>query len=171
MVEEQESDKLRFEKLVRENFDFLQDTPRMKFSGVRSIGGDDPRDAGLVARYSRDDLRVDVGWSKLQSSLTVSLKFEDADIPRKLRHLYFEPFIEFFTQGKDRAIVPYIREGMSIKKILSVSTEREKVFQDGLPAVIKAVGRKLRLYFNQIESVPVDLIGKYHDWIAAKRFE
>lgn len=169
MVDKSELDEGSFENLIRENFGFLEGEAHMKFLGVRSIGGNDPRDAGLVARYSRNSLRVDVGWSKFVSSLTVSLKFEADEIPRKLRHLYFEPFIEFLTDGREKAIVPYMLEGMSIKEILSLSVKREEVFKAGLPVVAKAVGEKLRLYFNQVESVTFEQIGQFNEWVATKR--
>lgn len=161
-----EDGKSSFEKLIRESFDFLESERHMKFSGVRSVGGSDPRDAGLVARYSRDEFRLDVGWSKSQCSLTISVKFEGGGIPRGFRHIYFEPFVEFLTGGREKAIVPYIREGMSVREILSISSEREVVFKGGLPVVVKALGEKLRLYFNQIESASVEMIDKYHDWMA-----
>lgn len=162
-------DKKSSEELVVSNFGFVESEAQMTFGGVRESGGTDPRDAALVARYSGSEFRFDVGWSEYELSLAVLIKFGQVDVPRPERHVYFEPFIEYLTGDEEQAIVPYLAEGMSIKRIEAVMEQRQAVFRDGLRPVIEKVGKKLQTYLGQLQTASADQVRAYHQWMRSKR--
>jgi hypothetical protein len=162
-------DKQSFEELVTSSFGFVESEAQMTFGGVRASGGTDPRDAALVARYTGSDFRFDVGWSEHELSLAVLINFGQLDVPRAERHVYFEPFVEYLTNGEDQAIVPYIAEGMSIKRIEAVMDQRQAALRDGLSPVIERVGKKLQTYLGQLRAASADQVSGYHQWMRSKR--
>lgn len=158
------NEKLSFEQLIKENFGFVEKL-QMSFEGVRCSGGSDPRDAALVARYSGPYFRFDIGWNKFDLSLSILIKFAHLTLPKNDSYVYLEPFIEFVTQGKVRAIVPYITEGMSIRKIEDVVEKRNLLFAQGLDPVIKALGEKMKEHFGILTSISQQQIEDYHKWM------
>jgi len=162
-------DKSSFEELVRKHFDFVEVDAGMTRGRVRSSGGNDPRDAGLVMRYSGDVFRFDVAWGEYGMSLTIPIKFGLEGLSNNERYVMFESFIEYLTGGKEEAIVPYLTENMSIKKIKEVMTRRQDVFRDGLPPVIEKVGKKLQTYLGLLQTVSIDQITGYQQWMNSKR--
>jgi len=161
-----ESEKIDFEKEVIRCFDFL---PGMERGKVRVSGGGDPRDSVLVVRFSGDDLRIDIGWKENESALILTVCFDRDELARQERHVYFEPFVEFLSDGNENAIVPYITEGMGIRQIEAVMEQRQSVFRDGLPPVIEKVGRKLQSHLIQLQTTSADQIRGYHRWMSSRR--
>jgi len=160
-----EDAKGRFEAKVRECFGFLEDVGRMRFGGVREVGGKDPRDRSLVARFSRDDLRADIGWNGFERSLAVLLLFRRDDLAQYERHVYLEPFIEFLTGGETAALVPYVRVGMSVGQLRSVMEERVRLLETGRDAILEALGERMASFMEQVESASSDTIREYHRWM------
>jgi hypothetical protein len=162
-------EKINFEAEVDLCFAFMATQLGMKRGKIRVSGGNDPRDSILIIRYSRDDLKVDIGWQPNQDVLIVVVRF---DLHEKLssqeRRVNFEPFIEFLSGGEIKAIVPCFTEGMSIKQIKSVAAEGKKVFRHGLHEVIAAIGEKLKTHFCEIESVSPETVRRYHSWMKSK---
>lgn len=167
-----EEDQASFEVRVRDAFPFLEDIGQMKFVGVRVAGGNDPRDSSLVARYVGDHLRLEVGWNEMERSLAVLLRFEREDLGRIERYVYFEPFVEFLTKGQTKAIVPYVREGMSITQLKVIMDGRTRVFNEGFTQVIKELGAKMNSFFSRIKTASSEDIRRYHAWMkSAGRFD
>ncbi len=141
----------------------------MSFRGVRCSGGPDPRDAALVARYAGSDWRFDVGWNKFELSLSLLVKFERPDWQRQQCYVYFEPFVEYLTQGRERAIVPYITERMSVRNMASVMLRRQACFAKGLAPVMSALGEKARNFLKPVRGASHEQVQGYHTWIASLR--
>lgn len=160
-----EDEKLRFETQIKNAFDFLERKESFLFHGVRTVGGTDPRDCALVASYSRNDMRLKIGWQKYEKSLAILIEFNRDDLSREERYVYFEAFIEFFTEGKTKALVPYVRPGMSIGQIEAVMAARDKLFSNGLDVVLKALGDKLQTFLYALGLVQTQSIQHYHGWM------
>lgn len=157
-----------FATKVRKHFAFLEDVAALKYAGVRISGGSDPRDRALVARYERDDMRVDIGWNSAECSLAVLLKYEQDGLFGNNRYIYLEPFIEFFTNGQTKPIVPYVREQMAIKEIQAVADQRINLFKNGLDAVMSALAVRMESFLRELESIPLATIEGYHQWMKRK---
>lgn len=137
----------------------------MRFVGVRNVGGVDVRDHALVARYARADMQVDIGWNVGEVSIGVLLKYERSDLAKRDRYVYVEPLLECLSEGRTRAIVPYVRPGMNVRELGRIATERAFLFANGPDSVIAALAQKIRLVWRQIESVSSETIRCYHLWI------
>ncbi len=159
--------RLGFEGLVKECFGFAEEA-QMCFNGVRISGGTDPRDAALVARYSGSDSRFDIGWNEFELSLSVLVKFDHCNLPRQECYVYFEPFIEYLTQGQEKAIVPYVTERMSVRSMESVMEQRKTLFAQGLEPVIRALGKKMKANFGVLMSVSQEQVQGYHKWMRSQ---
>lgn len=157
--------KLRYAALVKKHFGFLEMIHGMRFGGVRRTGRDDPRDSALVVRYARVDLRADIGWNESEMSLAVLVRFERDDLSRLDRYVYLEPFIEFLTGWQRKALVPYVKQGMSITQIEGIMSKRAQAFKNGLDSVIPALASKMEAFFSQIEAASSDTIRHYHTWM------
>ena len=161
-------DKSHFDQLVKKNFHFLEVDAEMDRGRVRSSGGTDPRDAALLIRYSGQTFRLDVGLREFEKLFAISIKFHIEDLSNAERYALFEPFAEYLSGNKEKAIVPYITEGMSIKRIEAVMEQRQAVFRDGLPAVMEEVGKKLQAYLGQLQTASADQLRGYHQWMMSK---
>jgi len=162
-------EKHTFEAEVMRCFGFMVDQFGMNQGKVRVSGGNDPRDSVLVVRYSRDDLKIDIGWKENEAALIITVRFDRVGLSRQERHVYFEPFAEFQSDGEVKAVVPFLTESMGIKRIESVMAERKELFQQGLHEVIGAIGQKLKTHFGMLESASPDAIRRYHTWMKMKR--
>ncbi len=158
-----------FEEMVKVSFGFAESAFRMRFCGVRPSGGDDPRDAALVARYTGSRFRFDIGWNEFELSLAVLINFDNPDLKRHERYVYFEPFVEYLTEGEETAIVPYVAENMSIRQIEAVMKRRRSVFQRGLSSVVEEVGRKVQYHFRKLVDASAEQVQGYHQWMNSKR--
>jgi hypothetical protein len=162
-----DDERAEFEAAVRNHFAFLSETG-LTNRGVRAIGAGG-RDSGLAARYEAPGLRLEIGWSKYELSLAVLLKFNFDEMPEEQRYVYFEPFVEFLTGGRDTAIVPYVTDNMRAGSIERVIAECEAVFADGLEAVAQRLGEKLRQRLDLVRAASSEQIRAYHDWISGIR--
>ncbi len=159
-----------FESFVREGFSFLECEYGMDFSGVREVGRDDPRESGLVASYRKDGIKVDVAWSEVQNSVIILIHLANEDIPRKVRYIYLESFIEFSSNGVERSIVAQIYPRMSQAGILRAMRERDDLFREiTLPGVIDFLSEKLRRHYDEIISPSPEKVIKYHEWMNGRR--
>lgn len=157
-----------FERVATQCFHFLVAELGMKQSPLRSVGGDDPRDSALVVRYTRDDMRIDIGWGANELALIVGVTFNRPGLNRRERHVYFEPFIEFLSQGQQSAIVPYVTNHMTTAQLLKLSDKRHAVFEKGLLGVAKDLSNRVKANFNLLESATLEEIRKHHKWMSAR---
>ena len=157
-------DEAAFRNAISDGFGFLE-SQGMKFHGVRSVGKGDPRDESLVARYSNDELRVDIGFNPIEGSLAVLLKFNRSELLGNDKFVYLEPFVEFQTKGEVQALVPYIKENMTIRQLENAMKERVEVFEGGFVGVMLELGRRMEDWFAELLSVPSKNIQDYHNWM------
>jgi hypothetical protein len=159
-----------FEYQAKECFAFLETENRMRFTGVRKVGDGDPREAGLVARYRADEFKVDIGWSEIQQSLTVLIHLSADELPRHLRYVYLDSFVEFITGGDEQSIVPQIYPRMSEAAIFDAMKKRQELFDNRpLVEVLNAMAEKLRRHLDGAVKAPIDVIRGYHEWVASRR--
>lgn len=160
---------LDYESLVRTNFCFLESERGMGFSGVKEVGKGDPREAGLVASYRMDDLKVDIGWSEIQKSATVLVHIANEDIPRRARYVYLDSFVEFSSSGAEKSIVAQIYPRMSESGMLRAMRDREDLFEKTtLSNVLCLLAEKLRRHFDEVVYPSADMVLRYHDWMSAR---
>jgi hypothetical protein len=160
---------MEFESLVRSNFSFLELERGMVFSGVKEVGKGDPRDVGLLASYRKVGLKVDVGWSDVQKSVTVLIHIANEELPGRMRHLYLDSFVEFSSAGAEKSVVAQIFPRMSEAGILKVMKERERLFKGRtLSEVLFLLADKLSRYFDEIAHLSAEKVVSYHDWMGAK---
>lgn len=165
-----DDDRINFEALVRDRFSFLESECGMRFSGVKEIGKGDPREAGLVAGYRADGLRVDIGWSDVQKSVTILIHLSNEEIPRSMRYLYLDSFVEFFSQGREASIVAQIYPRMGESAIFDAMRKRDELFgRETLPEVLSLMAGRLRRYYGDIAKIPVESVRRYHEWMSSKR--
>jgi hypothetical protein len=160
-----------FHDLVRERFSFLEFEGGMSFCGVREVGDADPRETGLVAGYRAADggIRVDIGWSEVQKSVTVLVHLVNPELHRRVRFLYLDSFVEFISNGRDKSIVAQIYPHMSESEILNTMRKRELLFeQKSLSDVLSQMSERLHKYFADIVDLPADTARNYHAWMALK---
>ncbi len=160
-------DYISFEKAVVGNFSFLETEHGFRFTGVREVN-DGPRDQGVVARYSREDTKIEIGFSSTEGSLIVLIKTNAAGLSRTERYFYFEPFVEFTSGGKAKPIVPQIYPGMSVRRIEDAMEQRSKCFEKGVVGVVEDLAKKFSEYYPIIESVSVETIKQYHRWYLSR---
>jgi hypothetical protein len=154
-----DAEKEAFEAEVQRYFGFLQSDEGMKRGSVYASGGSDPRDAGLVVRFSRQGLMIGIAWKENEKALVLSIYFDRDDLSPRERHVYFEPFVEYLTGGGEKAIIPLFEHGIGFATVLK---QRERAFARGLPAVMAALGDKLKAHFPTLENTNADTIRRYH---------
>lgn len=153
-----EDEKKAFEAEVQKSLGFLETEEGMKRGAAYVSGGSDPRDAGLVVRFSRQGLTIDVAWKENEKALVLNVRFDRNELSRQERHVYFEPFIEYLSGGREKAIVPLFEQGMAAGKVMK---QRERVFAQGPSAVMAALGDKLKANFRTLENTSSDTIRQY----------
>ncbi|MES2058224.1 MAG: hypothetical protein V4564_19975 [Pseudomonadota bacterium] len=159
-------DEVGFEEIIRRSFEFLY-RPGILPHGTRKSGGSDPRDSSIVSRFTNEDLQLEIGWSNIELSLAILIKYNIPKLSSNKRFVYFEPFIEFITNGEQIPLVPYISEKMSVRNIEDVISMRRSIFAKGLEDVTVQLGYKLQDFLPRVESSSADEILAYHDWISS----
>ena len=156
---------LIFQNGVRASFEFLEKEYLMVFTGVREIK-EDPRDAGFVARYRTDEHRIEIGWSEYQLSLVISIRFSQRDdLPRNMKFVYFEPYVEFSSRGKEQSIVPQIYPRMGGSRIIKTVEKRQELFKNkSLSEVLRELANKLHNNIDTILNAKDEQIRNYHKW-------
>lgn len=159
-----------FESEVTRRFAFLEAEYKMQFTGVRRVCDGDPRDSGLVARYRVDGFRIDIGWSAVQQALSVLIHLSNTELPRHSRYVYLDSFVEFITEGKEPSIVPQIYPRMSEASIIDAMKRRQELLDNRPVAeVLGAISEKLRRHLHSVIDASVDLVLRYHEWMARKK--
>ena len=153
-----------FEANVKKSFDFLETEFGLTFSGLKEIDSGAPKDSGVVAKYRSDEMRIEIGWSEAEDSLAILLRLENAELTKKEKYIYFEPFVEFISDGAICPIVPQIYHGMSVAKIAKAMEQREKLFAKGVRNVLGLLAKRLHSRIPEIQSATIDVIRKYHRW-------
>lgn len=156
-----------FEDLIENNFEFLKVKYGFDRCEIQEIEND-PRDAYLLARFSRGDERIDIAWNEMAKSLSVLIRLSNNDLGRKERYVYFEPFVEFLSKGNVLPIAPQLFPQMTMKAIESVVRQRKEVFKDGISSKLVLLAEKLRQYLDTVRSSPVETIREYHNWYESR---
>lgn len=152
-----------FEEVVSKHFSFMEADLNLQFVGV-TIFDSDPRDSYMVAKFQHDAFRVDVAWNPVAMSLSVLICIENDDLRRREKYLYFEPFIEFTSNGDTIPIVPQIYPGMSVRKIEKAMELRQNLFADGIEGSICLLASKLKEHLSSIRSCNAKTVREYQAW-------
>jgi hypothetical protein len=153
-----------FESQVRDAFAFLETERRIIFSGTRSVDGD-PRDAGLVACYRADDIRVDIGWNEFELSLAVLIRLNRDELAKQARYVYLDAFVEYISGGKKQGVVPQIYPRMSEERINDAMNKRQDLFQKtSFVEILEKLAEQLRNYIGDIQNVSPEIINNYQRW-------
>ncbi len=156
-----------FEASIENNFGFLKTKYGFDRREIQNIN-DDPRDAYLLARFSRDDERIDIAWNEMAKSLSILIRLSNNELGRKERYVYFEPFVEFLSKDELLPIAPQLFPRMSMKAIESVMRQRNEAFRDGISSKMALLGEKLRQYLDIVRSSPIEIIREYEKWYEAR---
>ena len=95
----------------------------MNKGNTRILNRKDPREITVVIRYKSEDHQIDIGWGISEKAIGILIWnkncYNNSSIDKKI-YIYFEPFIEFFTNGKDKPIIPQMYPKMSVKKLAAI---------------------------------------------------
>lgn len=157
-----------FEESIENDFSFLEAMYGFDRREIQDID-DDPRDAYLLARFSRDDERIDIAWNELAKSLSILIRLSNHELDRKERCVYFEPFVEFLSKGDVLPIVPQLFPQMTMKAVESVMLQRNDAFKDGIASRMALLAQKLQQYLDTVRSSPVKMVREYQKWYESRR--
>lgn len=132
-------------------------------NGVRRVD-DDPRDAYLLARFAKGEERIDIAWNEMAQSLTILFRISNDQLSRKERYIYFEPFIEFISNGQVLPIAPQLFPRMTLKSIESVMRQRHVTFKEGIGSSMASLATKLREHMESVQSSSAETVRNYHRW-------
>jgi hypothetical protein len=152
-----------FEASMEKDFGFLKAEHGYDSCSVRSID-DDPRDAYLLARFTKEDMKIDIAWNEMAKSLSILIRLANVELGRNERYVYFEPFIEFLSKGQVLPIAPQLFPRMTMKSTESVMRQRNEVFQEGIASTLVSLSQKLREYLGTVQSASTETIRAYHSW-------
>jgi hypothetical protein len=156
-----------FEKTVRKSFEFLEKEFGMYKGNARILNRKDPREITVVIRYKSEDYQIDIGWGISEKAIGILIwnkhYHTSSSIDKKI-YIYFEPFIEFLTNGKDKPIIPQIYPKMSVKKIAAIMDERKQLFELPLCEIIDKLAEKLKLYYEKIITLDCNLFLEFQHW-------
>lgn len=163
-----EMDDLRiqeFEVLVFQYFDYLEREHGFSTTRAQLVAEDDPREKGVVVKYRDKAVRIEVLWGFAESIITIRLRLERNDVPRREHYIHLEPFVEFITEGQVKPIVPQVYRGMSEAALISVLRRRKQLLDSAFEDVIKSLATRLREYLNTILFADINVIHSYHLWL------
>lgn len=158
----QEEEREDFDKIVRKRFRSLCDLG-MVARGTRRVGGSH-WDSHVVSRFEASDWTVEIAWAKGEQILSMSIKYNKADLSDSERYVFFEPFVEYLTDGREKVIVPYVTKDMSLASLRRHETECRAVFAAGLEPVVARLAQKLERFLDQVRSASTKEIKGYHAW-------
>jgi len=164
-IKKSESDE--FEVAVTNVFSFLEHDFNFSYIGSKTIQ-EDPRDSYVVAKYRRNNSRINIAWNPFAMSIIVLIRLNNDELGRREKYIYFEPFVEFSSNGSLTPVVPQIYPGMSIGKIEKAMEQRKKCFDAGIVSVVEVLAKRLREYYSTVESASADTINQYHKWYLSK---
>jgi hypothetical protein len=156
-------DQEAFGRDVKATFAFLEPEFGMAFSGLRETRGD-PRDRAIIATYDNDSACVQIAWGEMELGLVISIQRRDRSIPKKLRWIYFEPFVEYLTDGKTPPIVPQVYYWMPMRALTSTMRKRRELFSDHANEALAQLAARLRTYLNDVLHAKRDTLVGYHSW-------
>ena len=159
-----EHDPPAFEKQVTGRFAFLESEYGFEYAWTKAQN-DDPRDSCIVGRFQKADCRIDIAWNATAMSLGALIRLNRNGLTGNVRYVYFEPFVEFSTEGAISPVIPQIYPKMSISQIEKVMRRREILFSsDGLENALAELAIRMEKHFATVFAATVDQIQKYHRW-------
>jgi len=154
-----------FETVIESDFQFLKTDMGFAYQGVRAEG-DDPRDTCLLARFTRDEERVDVAWNEMAKSLSILIRVANDELLHKERYVYFEPFVEFITNGRALPIAPQLFPRFNIKAIETVMRQRQDAFKNGISDPMNLLSKKVADNLAAVLTATTEAIRNYQQWYA-----
>lgn len=152
-----------FQTITTEQFAFLVGDFGFRYAGINTVD-DDPRDSYVVAKYRQDEFRVDVAWNPYAMSLSVLIRVANNELGRRERSVYFEPLIEFLSNGTTVPVVPQIYPGMSVRKIEKAMECREQLFANGVEESLCEIAKRLKQNFQDIRDCTAETVREYQEW-------
>ena len=156
-----------FEAAVMEQFSFIEQDFNLRYAGLKTVEGD-PRDSGVVAKYRQGEFRVNIAWAPFEMSLGVLIRLNNSDLGRRERYVYFEPYVEFISDGSLLPVVPQIYPGMSVTNIEKAMKNREHLFEHGLGDAISKIAERLRAHLGNLQGSPAETVRRYQEWYQAR---
>jgi hypothetical protein len=158
-----------FEEIVISTFNFLESELNMHRRKLRISNRNDLRDAAVSIRFESSSHRFEIAWGIGQDGLGILIYnkscLETSTIYNKNCFVYFEPFLEFLTNGEAEPIVPQIYPKMSTNKIIKTMNERKKLFETSLAELIERLANKFKANFETIISKDITSYKEFHKWM------
>lgn len=163
-----DSTAILFENLVTSAFDFLENLYKMRRNSVRVINKNDPMEVAVKVRFESETHRFDITWAISQYGLGILIWdktcIEASTVYNKNCSAYFEPLLEFLTNGSEKPIIPQIFPKMPTKKVIEVVEERKRLFDVPLAEIIDKLAAKLKKYQEVITLLNHCNFEKYNKW-------
>ncbi len=156
-----------FERAVATRFEFLEGEFGLSYVGTEAVQ-EDPRDSYIAARYGTGDFRVEVVWNPVAMSLVVLVRLSNVALGRRERTVYFEPFVEFVSEGAIIPVAPQVYPGMSIGRIEKTMQARESLFVHGINGALDAIADKLKAYLPCLDGSSEEVVRAYHEWYKSR---
>lgn len=93
----------------------------------------------IALRYRGSFGRLDVGWDESQRDLGVIFFYEGTDLPRLERHVNFEPYMQYATDGTVSPIMLQVRNGMRTSEPERVVLTRGELLEGGFLQLLQRV--------------------------------
>ena len=162
-----------FEEMVVSSFDFLETEFEMHRGDLRISNRNDPREVTIKIRFESTTHRFDITWEIGQNGIGILIWnkkcLERHTVYNKNCFTYFEPFLEFLTNGKEKSIVPQVYPKMSMNKLVKVMEQRKQLFESPLTNIIDRLAIKLKANYKVIISKDIASFKEFHKWMDEHR--
>jgi hypothetical protein len=159
-----------YEEMIITSFNFLESELNMHRGKVRISNRNDLRDITVSVRFESVSHRLDITWGIYQNGIGILIYnkscLEKSTIHNKNCFVYFEPFVEFLTNGKEKPIIPQIYPKMSTGRIIKVMDARKKIFETSLALIIERLAKKFRMNYEIIFSKDIVSFTEFSKWFA-----
>jgi hypothetical protein len=148
---------------VRVNFDWLGSTGFSFVKAIEEASG--TRDEVFTAVYSSNEMKITIAFSRVEKSINILIRFNSIQVDRRIRWVYFEPYLEYISTGTILPIVPQVYHGMKPSQILSVMKSRDRLFaEQSFDEVLHALSSRFQQVASQIFSVNTENLTQFHVW-------
>ena len=158
-----------FQERVIESFSFLEDEFNMKKGRLRLLNQNDPREVTAKIRYESESHRIDIGWGIGENGIGILIwnksSHENSSLPKNKNFVFFEPFLEFLTNGEEKPIIPQVYPKMSVAKIMKAMDEREQLFKTPLADIVTRLAKKLKVNYELVLSKDIRTFIEFHEWM------
>ncbi len=159
----------QFASAVIAHFSFLESQYAMKRIDVRVVDRGSAQDEGAVVRYLSDNVAVDICWGFAELVISIMIRYPSPtgrlSSNDPLKYLYFEPYVEFITQGELTPIVPQVPRTLSKSGFESVLEARESLLDGGIKGVLEKISSRLQNYGHVVLKGEVEDLREFHEWL------